>query len=153
MSGRRAALLLAVVAATWPACGRKTPVRPPELVAPRSVKDVALQKHADGIEISWSRPTQYVDGETMDDLAGFIVERNSYSTDFLEVARVPVTDRGRFQQAKRFAWIDRNVSADTAYFYRVVAFTTDGYYSVPSGVAAVTWSPPAPSPTPGATPP
>jgi hypothetical protein len=149
---RRAGALLLVLLALAGACGRKTAPRPPELVAPRPVGEVALSSRADGVEVAWTRPTRYVDGSTMPDLGGFAIERQSFSTDFHEVARVPVTDRGRFQQATRFTWVDREVRPTMTYHYRVVAFTTDGYYSAPSGAAAITWAPPAASPTPERTP-
>jgi hypothetical protein len=147
-----AAAALVVALALGAGCGRKTSPRPPELVAPRAIPAVALRSRADGVEVSWARPTRYADGATMPDLGGFVVERQSLSTTFHEVARVPVTDRGRFRQVKRFTYVDGDVTATLTYHYRVVAFTTDGYYSEPSGVAAITWSPPAPSPTPEPTP-
>ena len=42
----------------------------------------------------------------MEDLGGFVVERNRYNSPFEEIARVPVTDQGRFQKAKRFDYLD-----------------------------------------------
>jgi hypothetical protein len=130
------------------ACGRKTAPRPPELVAPRSPNSLALRSETDGVEVSWDRSERYVDGSRMEDLAGFAVERQSLSAEFREITRVIVDDRGRFQQKKRFSYVDRDVMPTMTYHYRVVAFTTDGYYSAPSGAAAITWSPPASNPTP-----
>jgi hypothetical protein len=136
------------VAGLVPACGRKTNPKPPELVAPRPVSELALRSVADGVEVTWARPTQYVDGSSMEDLGGFLVERSRNNEPFGEHARVEVTDRGRFQKAKRFTYVDRAVVEDVTYHYRVVAFTTDGYYSADSGVATIDWTPPASSPTP-----
>ncbi len=134
------------------ACGRKTEVKPPEFVAPRMVTEVALTTRPDGVAVSWTRPTEYVDGTTMEDLAGFVIERSRHNEPFRELTRVAVTDRGRFQKAKRFEYVDTAVMDGAVYHYRVVAFTTDGYYSAPSGAATIQWEPPSPSASAGATP-
>jgi hypothetical protein len=149
---RSAAAALVLLLAALAACGRKTDPRPPELVAPRIVTEISLTTLADGITVRWSRPTQYVDGSTMEDLAGFVIERSRNNEPFTELGRVLVTDRGRFQKAKRFEYVDRVVVAEGIYHYRIVAFTSDQYYSAPSGAATLTWSPPPPSPSPVASP-
>jgi hypothetical protein len=155
---RRAGMVVgvAVLACLTGGCGRKTLPKPPELVAPEAVGELALTTRQDGVALRWSRPTRYVDGSSMDDLGGFVIERNRFNSRFEEIARVPVTDQGRFRKLKRFDYIDRNVLPGNVYHYRVVAFTTDGYYSAPSGAASITFpgSPASPplGPTPGADP-
>ena len=126
--------------------------RPPQWVAPKTVQELSLTTQSNGILVRWSRPTEYVDGNTMEDLGGFVVERNRYNSPFTEVARVPVTDQGRFQKAKRFDYLDTQLLAGAIYHYRIVAFTTDRYFSSPSDAAEITWSPatPSPAPTPAA---
>lgn len=155
----RRAAVLAVLALglAVPACGRKTMPKPPQLVAPRAVQELSLATQSGGILVRWSRPTEYVDGTDMKDLGGFVVERNRYNSKFEEIARVPVTDRGRFQKAKRFDYLDTKLLPGATYHYRIVAYTTDDYYSVPSDAAEITWNPPGPSsaagsPAPAATP-
>ncbi len=143
-------LLIATLAVALVACGRKTDPKPPELVAPRAVSELALTTRADGVMIRWLRPTQYVDGSSMEDLAGFVLERSRNNEPFSEHVRVPVTDRGMFQKVKRFEYVDTAVSSGTTYHYRVVAFTTDGYYSADSGAATIEWFPPAQNPSPSA---
>ena len=88
----------------------------------------------------------------MEDLAGFVVERSRNNEPFTELARIPVTDRGRFQKAKRFEYVDRAVMPEGTYHYRIVAFTSDEYYSAPSGAATLTLSPLPASPSPVASP-
>jgi hypothetical protein len=149
-----ACLLLALVGS---ACGRKTMPRPPQLVAPKPVQELSLATQSTGILVRWSRPTEYVDGATMEDLGGFVVERNRYNSSFEEIARIPVTDQGRFQRAKRFDYVDTQLLPGAVYHYRIVAFTTDRYYSAPSDAAEITWNPPAaagaaPAPTPAPSP-
>lgn len=147
---RRATPVLVLVGAlALLACGRKTMPRPPQLVAPRAVQELSLATQSGGILVRWSRPTEYVDGSSMKDLGGFVVERNRYNSSFEEIARVPVTDRGRFQQAKRFDYLDTKLLSGATYHYRIVAYTTDNYYSSPSGAAEITWSPPGSIPAAG----
>ena len=143
----RATAVAAIVLASG-ACGRKTMPKPPQLVAPKAVQELSLSTQTQGILVRWSRPTEYVDGTGMDDLGGFVVERNRYNSKFEEIARVPVTDQGRFQKAKRFDYLDTELLPGAVYHYRVVAFTTDHYYSAPSDAAEITWNPPSASPAP-----
>ncbi len=133
------------------ACGRKTDPQPPELVAPQPVNQLSLTRRPDGVALGWSRPTKYAGGSTMEDLGGFVIERSQSNSRFTEIGRVPVTDRGRFQKVKRFEYVDAGLMPDTTYHYRIVAFTSDGYYSAPSGIVSVTWQPAA-SPSPTSTP-
>jgi len=151
---RRALLIGLALAALVPACGRKTMPKPPQLVAPKAVKELSLATQGTGILVRWSRPGEYVDGTTMEDLGGFVVERNRYNSPFEEVARIPITDQGRFQKVKRFDYLDTQLLPGATYHYRIVAFTTDRYFSSPSDAAEITWNPPTASPaaTPGAEP-
>ena len=142
----RALLIGLVVAALAPGCGRKTMPRPPQMVAPKAIQELSLATQGSGILVRWIRPTEYVDGSTMEDLGGFVVERNRYNSQFEEVARIPVTDRGRFQKAKRFDYLDTQLMPGATYHYRIVAFTTDRYFSSPSDAAEITWSPTTTSP-------
>jgi hypothetical protein len=155
--GFRLAIALGVLAVLGIACGRKTMPKPPQLVAPKPVDEISLATQSTGILVRWSRPTQYVDGSTMEDLGGFVVERNRYNSKFEEIARVPVTDQGRFQKAKRFDYLDTQLLEGATYHYRIVAFTTDKYFSAPSDAAEITWNggkaaSPSPARTPAAEP-
>ncbi len=126
------------------ACGRKTPVRPPELVAPESVDDLTLAVEGKGIKLLWGRPQKYVDGSDMEDLAGFVVLRATQNDQgeadsFTQVATVTVDDRDRFRKAKKFSYTDEQLTAGTLYRYRVQVFTLDGYYSSPSNTVELVW--------------
>jgi hypothetical protein len=148
MARRPARVLLVglALALAIPACGRKTMPKPPQYVAPKPVGELSLATQSTGILVRWSRPTEYVDGSSMEDLGGFVVERNRYNSPFEEIARVPVTDRGRFQKAKRFDYLDTQLLPGATYHYRIVAFTTDRYFSSPSDAAEITWNPPGSTP-------
>jgi hypothetical protein len=127
-----------------PACGRKTAVRPPELVAPEPIVDLAAEVQNTGVRLRWGRPQQYVDGSDMDDLGGFVVLRAAQNgqgnaESFTQVATVPIEDRDRFRKAKKFSYTDEQLAIGTRYRYRVQAFTLDGYYSSPSNTVELVW--------------
>jgi hypothetical protein len=137
-------LSVSIFASVFPACGLKTPVRPPELVAPEPVGDLTLEVESKGIQLHWGRPQKYVDGSNMDDLGGFVVLRaiqNGQGTAgaFSQVATISVEDRDRFRKAKKFSYTDEQLAADTLYRYRVEVFTLDGYYSSPSNTVELVW--------------
>ncbi|MCS6924805.1 MAG: fibronectin type III domain-containing protein [Candidatus Binatia bacterium] len=126
------------------ACGRKTAVRPPELVAPEPVRNLTLAVEDNAIQLRWERPQRYMDGSEMDDLGGFIVLRavqggGEAPAPFTQIAVVPVEDRDRFRQAKRFSYTDAQLTPGTLYRYRVQAFTLDGHYSRPSNTVELVW--------------
>jgi hypothetical protein len=126
------------------ACGRKTPVRPPEVVAPEAVGDLALEVAGKGITLRWGRPQRYVDGNDMDDLGGFVVLRaiqngQDKGSTFSRIATVAVEDRDRFRKTKKFSYTDEQLTANILYRYRVQAFTADGYYSSPSNTVELVW--------------
>jgi hypothetical protein len=137
-------LLVSISIFSLSACGRKTDVRPPELVAPEPVGDLTLEVTDTGIQLRWGRPQKYVDGSDMDDLGGFVVLRETQNGQgkegaFAQLATVPVEDRDRFRKAKKFSYTDEQLTAGTLYRYRVEAFTLDGYHSSPSNTVELVW--------------
>jgi len=138
--------IVAAVLALAPACGRKTPVRPPELAAPNPVETLTATNVARGIELEWDRPTRYVDGTLMLDLAGFRLERGRPCCGFAVHQVILVEDRQRFRRAKRFRHVDQSVEPGETYSYRVVAFTLDAYDSVASDTIQIVREVPPPPP-------
>lgn len=133
---RQLAVWAAVCLCLLLACGRKGVPRPAVEVLPETIRDAAARATAEGIEVSWERPRRYTGGDKMRDLGGFWVQRaTGPGAPFETVATIEVTDRERFQQTKRFRWIDAAVKPDETYQYRVVSFTLDRYVSAPSNVA------------------
>lgn len=154
----RPALALALLAATLalPACGRKTDVRPPEFVAPATIDTLAARNAETGVALAWRRPGRTADGGVLFDLDAFIVERGLPGEPFAFLARVPVPDRDRLRQQKRFGYVDETPAMGEALRYRVLAITLDGYVSQPSNVVDIIRAAPAATPTavaPIATPP
>lgn len=139
------------------ACGRKTAVKPPELVAPETIDNLAAHNLADGIRLSWRRPTKYVDGSRMSDLGAFRVERSAAVDEpFAPAATIAVTDQERFQQERRFRWVDTDTVVGQTYQYRVFSVTIDDYESAPSNIVTIERAIPTPRPratlTPAPTP-
>jgi len=139
-------LIVVCSALALPACGRKTPVRPPELVAPERIDNLTASNASDGIQLSWRRPTKYADGSHMTDLGGFRVERATPGIPFAPVATIEIADRDRIRQEQRFRWVDPDTQVGETYEYRVIAFTTDAYVSQPSNVSAIERAIPTPAP-------
>ena len=133
--------LVLLLAASLLACGRAAPPRPPEDVAPQTISDLSATNVAEGIQLSWSRPLNYADGNRMTDLGGFIVER-AVGTEpraaFRRLTVLEVSDRDRFRQLKHFQYLDGDTNADTAYQYRLVSSTLDRYLSKPSNIVTIT---------------
>lgn len=125
-------------------CGRKTTVRPPELVAPKAVNDLTLEMQTKGVVLRWGRTDSSVDGEKLDDLAGFVVLRakqdeQGKTEEFTQVATIPVEDRDRFRKNKKFTYTDEHMTVGSLYRYRVLAFTLDGYYGSASNTVEIVW--------------
>jgi hypothetical protein len=128
-------IALALVTA---ACGVRTKPLPPELVQPEPPTALVASSNVDGVKLSWHRPSQYSGGQHMRDLGGFDVERavgDSY--DFVNVTTVLLDDQTRFRQEKLMQWTDTTVEVGQTYRYQVIAFTTDGYRSVPSAPVTI----------------
>ena len=136
---RKISSLLLGILVLAPACGLKGDPRPAELVRPKSVVDLGGEITKEGaIRLHWSRPDASVDGQRLDDLGGFLVFRGTPGTLAEEIAQVPVLDRERFKRQKTYEYLDKTVSKGNSYYYRIVAHTTDEYYSAPSNQVSVT---------------
>ncbi len=130
-----------------PACGRKTPVRPPEYVAPETVSELRADNTTDGVRLEWARPRRTADGESLSDLDAFVIERAAPGEPFVLVTRVQVPDRDRLRQRRRFTYVDGNASLGEAYRYRILATTVDGYFSAPSEIVEIVRVVPSPTAT------
>ena len=138
---------LCTVGLALPACGRKTLVKPPELVAPEKLDSLAATNVTDGIRLTWGRPVKQADGSRLYDLGAFRLDRSTAGTPFAPIATVEVTDRDRLQQVRHFHWLDADTVVGETYQYRVLSFTTDAYVSQPSNVVTIERAIPTPAPT------
>lgn len=101
---KRLLVLALVLAAAW-ACGKKGDPRAPELATPKTITDLAARSAPSGIILTWDRPTEYVDGTALKDLASFVIFRKEISQScpdcpvpYRPLTTVHVEDRGKFAQ-------------------------------------------------------
>ena len=143
---RTGVFVLAAIAATFPACGRKNAPVAPELVRPETPEDLAAVATPEGVRLSWLRPTRYSGGGRMNDLEGFLVQRatgtGAVSAAYSQVGKLTLTDQNRFRKERRLEWVDTTATPGETYFYRVIALTLDGYRSIPAGPVSLAYGPP-----------
>ena len=138
------------------ACGVKSRPLPPELVQPEPPTSLVAASRADGVRLTWRRPTKYSGGKHMRDLGGFEIDRatGADGLEFGRVGTVELTDQTRFRQERMMEWTDTSAVAGTTYRYRVVAYTVDGDRSTPGGPVTIEHhavrevTPPAPASRP-----
>lgn len=138
-----------LASALWLGCGVKSVPVPPEEAVPERIVSLSAASINKGIELSWIRPDRYAGGHRMRDLAKFELFRADASGGSYEpIAQIPVTDQQRFQQQRRFTYLDTDTRLGQAYRYQVVSETADGYRSRPSNEAEVVREKPKPPPNP-----
>ena len=121
------------------ACGKKGDLRAPELATPKTITNLAARSGPNGITLTWSRPTEYVDGTALKDLASFVIFRKEISQScpdcpvpYRPLTTVNVEDRDRFAQQKQYRYDDQEVRPKAIYRYRVSSQLLDGSLSAPS---------------------
>jgi hypothetical protein len=119
-------------------CGLKADPRGADQVRPKIITSLVSQPAPDGVHLAWKRPMSYLNGQRMDDLGGFLVFRGVPDQQAEQIADIPVTDRERFRPERRFEYVDKAVTKGERYYYRVISYTLDKYYSQPSNMVAVT---------------
>jgi hypothetical protein len=130
------------------ACGKKGDPRAPELTLPETIRDLRAQAESGGIALTWSRPTSYIDGRELKDLAAFVVFRREISktcpdcpVPYRERATLSVEDQEKFVKKKQFRFIDDELDPQTVYRYRVFSQLRDGSLSAPSNEVEIPWRP------------
>ncbi len=142
----RAWLALSIGLACSAGCGIKTRPRPPEDIRPEQIVDLRAKPVADGIQLAWTRPEKYQNGDRMRDLSEFVVLRGEDGEPVTEVGKLPITDQQRFQQQHHMLLTDKGTLMNHRYRYQVISLTSDGYQSLPSNEAVLIRTPP---PEPG----
>lgn len=142
-----AAAILA--SALWLGCGVKSVPVPPEEAIPERIVDLSAASVVKGVELSWARPDRYAGGHRMRDLASFKLYRaEGIEGSYQPIADIPITDQTRFQQQRRFTYLDSDTRIGQRYRYEIVSETADGYRSQPSNEAETVREKPKPRPTP-----
>ena len=142
---KRFLLLALLIVAAISACGKKGDPRAPELVAPKPVNNLSARPAPEGITLTWNRPTEYIDGKEIKDLASFVIFRKELSPSCLDcpvpyrqLTIVNVEDREKFVKQKQYRFDDQETRANAIYRYRVSAQLFDGSLSAPSNEVEIT---------------
>jgi len=130
-----AAALAAILLA---GCGVKSPPIPPERAVPERIVGLDATSQKNGVLLSWERPDETAGGGKLRDLGSFEVERAENSGPFEDLIEIPVTDQDRFQQQRRFSYLDAGAQVGHHYRYQVISSTVDSYRSDPSNEAEIT---------------
>jgi hypothetical protein len=121
------------------ACGKKGDPRAPELVIPKTITNLSARSGPTGIALTWSRPTEYVDGSELKDLASFVIFRKEVSQScpdcpvpYRQLTIVNVEDQQKFVKQKQYRFDDQEVRPKAIYRYRISSQLFDGSLSAPS---------------------
>lgn len=142
------AFLLFPFALSLSGCGKKGDPRAPELAIPETITDLRAEVRDEGIVLTWNRPTRYVDGKDLHDLAGFVIFRKEVSQScpecpvpYRQRITVNVEDQQKFIKKKQYRFVDQELKAGTIYRYRVSSQLMDGSLSKPSNEVEIVWKP------------
>ena len=137
-----------VLALVYTGCGKKGEPRAPELAMPQPIKNLTAKPDRGGILLTWSRPSEYIDGKPLTDLTGFVIFRKDLSracpdcpVPYRPLSSVNVEDREKFVKQKQYRYIDDNAQAQMTYRYRVSSQLKDGSLSEPSNEVQATRGP------------
>ncbi len=130
-------LLVALASLAVSACGLKADPRGADQVRPKTISSLTGLLATDGVHLDWQRPATYLNGQRMDDIGGFLVFRGLPGQQAEQIADIQVADRERFRPEKRFQYLDKSVSKGGTYYYRVITYTIDQYYSFPSNQVTI----------------
>ena len=129
-------------------CGKKGDPRAPELATPRVIENLRATSVPNGVALTWSRPTEYVDGSALKDLVGFVIFRKDISptcgdcpAPYRPLTTVDVEDREKFVKQKQYRYVDEEVQDKMTYRYRVSSQLKDGSLSEPSNEVEITRGP------------
>jgi hypothetical protein len=129
-------------------CGKKGDPRAPELATPKVIENLRAALVPNGVALTWSRPTEYVDGSELKDLAGFVIFRKELSPTCIDcpapyrtLTTVDIEDRGKFVKQKQYRYVDEETQPNMTYRYRVSSQLKDGSLSEPSNEVEITRGP------------
>ena len=136
---KRLFVLALVAAVVGLGCGKKGEPRAPELATPKTITNLNARSGPNSIILTWSRPTEYVDGTALKDLASFVIFRKEVSQScpdcpvpYRPLTTVYVEDRDKFAQQKQYRYDDQEVRPQAIYRYRVSSQLLDSSLSAPS---------------------
>ena len=146
---KQVALLVLLSMVLWTgACGKKGDPRAPELATPKVVQNLRAQPGTAGVTLTWSRPTEYIDGRELKDLVSFVIFRKELSprcldcpVPYRQLTTVFVEDQEKFIKQKQYRFVDQEVQPQAVYRYRVSPQLSDGSLGGPSNEVEITRGP------------
>ena len=138
-----------------PACGKKGPLRMPEMVVPQAVRDLKARAEGNAIILSFGIPVKNTDGSTLTDLRGFKILKSvrklsegceSCPRKFISLADIEYqrTEGLLPVRGEKKEFRDSSVSPGMEYHYKVLSFNADDEFSKESNSAKAYWDlPPA----------
>lgn len=142
---RVVALLASIPVLLFLGCGKKGDPRAPELATPKVIENLRAAVVPAGVALTWSRPTQYVDGSELKDLVGFVIFRKELSPTCIDcpapyrtLTTVDIEDREKFVKQKQYRYVDEETQPKITYRYRVSSLLKDGSLSEPSNEVEIT---------------
>ena len=137
-----------VLALVSTGCGKKGAPRAPELAMPQPITNLTAKPDRSGFVLTWSRPTEYIDGKPLTDLTGFVILRKELSptcpecpVPYRPLITVNVEDREKFVKQKQYRFVDESAQSQVTYRYRVSSQLKDGSLSEPSNEVQATRGP------------
>jgi len=129
-------------------CGKKGDLHAPELASPKIITNLSATSSPNGVVLTWSRPTQFVDDRPIKDLASFIIFRKEVAPScpdcvvpYRPLTTVGVEDREKFVKQRQYRYVDEEAQPKTTYRYRVLSELSDGSRSEPSNEVEITRGP------------
>lgn len=141
-------LLLLAFGLPLSGCGKKGDVRAPELVIPETIRSLTARQDKAGVALTWSRPTQFVDGQPLKDLTSFVIFRKEIPPScadcpvpYRPLTTVYVEDQEKFTKQKQYRFVDEQMQPKATYRYRVSSQLIDGSLSEPSNEVEIVRDP------------
>ncbi len=125
-------------------CGKYGSPKPPENLAPGSVRLFTASASFDGVELSWIPPSTKATGDALNDLNTFLVKRTLLK-DGKIVSQRPIAEirydftAGQSGLEKQLVYKDRAVRPGQVYEYSVFAINDDGQSGLPGPIVRVTF--------------
>ena len=145
---KRIAMLAVFLAALSSGCGKKSDPRAPEFATPKVITNLSATSSPSGVVLTWSRPTEFVDGKPIKDLASFVIFRKEVAptcpdclVPYRPLATVSVEDREKFVKQKQYRFVDEEAQDKGIYRYRISSQLSDGTLSEPSNEVEITRGP------------
>jgi hypothetical protein len=129
-------------------CGKKGDPRAPELATPKVIENLSAAAVPEGVQLTWRRPTEYVDGSELTDLTAFVIFRKDISpacvdcpVPYRPLTTVDVEDQQKFIKQKQYRYVDGEAQPKMIYRYRVASQLRDGSLSAPSNEVEINRGP------------